>query len=117
VVFLAILGILCQVLSDTKVDIVRFAGNKSFSRRVLLNLVQVKPGTPAVNGLLDEDARLLENFYRNEGFFDAQVEKGLGVVAGKVVVTFYIQEGFRAKVADVVVQGNNAFPIDGCDKH
>ncbi|NPV14436.1 BamA/TamA family outer membrane protein [candidate division WOR-3 bacterium] len=111
-VFLAILGILCQVLSDTKVDIVRFAGNKSFSRRVLLNLVQVKPGTPAVNGLLDEDARLLENFYRNEGFFDAQVEKGLGVVAGKVVVTFYIQEGFRAKVADVVVQGNNAFPIE-----
>lgn len=111
-VFLAILGILCQVSPDTKVDIVRFAGNKSFSRRALLDLVQVKPGAPAVNGLLDEDARVLENFYRNEGFFDVQVEKGLGVVAGKVVVTFYIQEGFRAKVADVVVQGNSAFSIE-----
>ncbi|MCL6465596.1 MAG: BamA/TamA family outer membrane protein [candidate division WOR-3 bacterium] len=111
-VFLTVIVILGQVAPGMKVDIVRFAGNKSFSHRVLVNIVQVKPGALAMEALLDEDARTLEAFYRNEGFFDVQVEKGLGVVAQKVVATFYIQEGVRAKVADVVFEGNRAFTAE-----
>jgi len=112
VFFLTVIVILGQVAPGMKVDIVRFAGNKSFSRRVLVNIVQVKPGALAMEALLDEDARTLEEFYRNEGFFDVQVQKGLGVVTQKVVATFYIQEGVRAKVADVGFEGNRAFTAE-----
>lgn len=88
---------------------VKFKGNRSFSSRTLVQMVQVKPNRPVSDAALEQDARSLENFYRSQGFFDATVEKGIGVVSGKKVVTFYVNEGQRARVSEVVIQGNRAF--------
>lgn len=107
--FLTALLFFGQMVPGERVTIVRFVGNRAFSRRILSGLVQIKPGQPVLDVLLEQDARTLEEFYHHEGFFDARVEKGRAVAAGKLVVTFYIQEGARAKVSEVVLQGNNAF--------
>ncbi|MGQ9678256.1 MAG: BamA/OMP85 family outer membrane protein [bacterium] len=101
--FFLILG---QTLGGEKVASVRFVGNRVFPSHILRGLVQTKPGQPAADFFLDQDARTLEEFYRQEGFFDVRVERGLALVTGKFVATFYIQEGARAKLSEVTLHGN-----------
>ncbi|MGQ9707670.1 MAG: BamA/OMP85 family outer membrane protein [bacterium] len=92
-----------------KVDEVQFQGNRTFHARTLLGVVQVKPGQPTSEPLLDQEARNLEEFYSSHGFLTVKVEKGLGVIKGKRVVTFYINEGPRSKIAAIIIEGNQAF--------
>lgn len=101
-------AIVGQVRAATLLSEVRFQGNRSFSRRLLGSVVSAEPRKPVSESGLERDARLLEEFYRDRGFFDVQVEKGLAEVGGRWVATFYISEGERARVRRVIINGNAA---------
>ncbi len=91
------------------VGAVKFRGNRSFSSRLLLQLVQVKPHRPISDALLEQDVRILEEFYQGHGFLAVAVDKEIGIKEGRAVVTFHINEGKRARVDDVVMEGNRSF--------
>lgn len=92
-----------------KVDQIRFQGNRAFTSRTLLGVVQVKPGQPTSGAILDQDGRSLEEFYFGQGFLTAKVEKRIGVIKGKTVVTFSIREGPRSRISNIEIVGNRAF--------
>ncbi|MEO0070878.1 MAG: POTRA domain-containing protein [candidate division WOR-3 bacterium] len=100
----------CLLAFGSEVGAIKFKGNRSFSSRHLSQIVQVKPKQPISDVALEEDVRALENFYRSQGFFNARVEKGVGIVSNKKVITFHIMEGERARIGAITIQGNRAFP-------
>lgn len=91
------------------VNVVRFSGNRSFPRRVLAEVVAVRPGRATSETALDRDAVALRRFYEAQGFFEAKVEKGIGRFGGRLVVTFTVSEGCRTKISEVVFTGNAVF--------
>lgn len=88
---------------------VRFQGNKAFSRRQLGSVISSGRGQPVTETGLERDARVLEDFYRDRGFFDVRVEKGTADVKGRWVATFYVSEGERVRVGRVGVKGSSDF--------
>ncbi|MEO0019506.1 MAG: BamA/TamA family outer membrane protein [candidate division WOR-3 bacterium] len=94
-----------------QVDAVKFAGNRSFPTRLLRSLIQTKPGQPLMNAQLVDDVRTLENFYTHNGFFAVKIEKGIEKIKGKTVVKFYINEGMRSRISDIVITGNYFFSV------
>jgi len=99
-------------LAGQPVQEVRFQGNRSFSARVLGTVVSVKPGTVVTEAAMGQDARALEKFYEGQGFFDAVVERGVGMVQGRLVVTFSINEGPATRIGQVTIHGNRAFATE-----
>ncbi|MGC9110418.1 MAG: BamA/OMP85 family outer membrane protein [candidate division WOR-3 bacterium] len=91
------------------VEQIRFQGNRSFSSRLLLSVVQVRRGRPVTEALLDQDSRSLEWFYKTQGFMSVRVEKGVEVRQGKATVFFRITEGRRSRVQEIVITGNQEF--------
>jgi outer membrane protein assembly complex protein YaeT len=101
--------IICQSVATGLVERIRFQGNRSFSSRQLLTLVQVRRGRPVTEALLDQDSRNLEWFYRAQGFMNVKVERGMVTEKGKTTVFFRITEGTRSRVGEIVITGNQAF--------
>ncbi len=89
---------------------VMFQGNRSFSRQALLAVIQTRPKQKINEATLLQDLRALESFYKNQGFFEVKVEKGVKTVRGSKTVTFYINEGPRTKIYKINIEGNRDFP-------
>lgn len=100
----------CLLAFGSEVGAIKFKGNKSFSHQHLAQIVQVKPKQEISDAALEEEVRALENFYKSQGFFAATVEKSIGMVNNKKIITFHINEGERAIIGAVTIQGNRAFP-------
>ncbi|MEO0085795.1 MAG: BamA/TamA family outer membrane protein [candidate division WOR-3 bacterium] len=98
-----------QLQAGAELSEVRFQGNRAFSRRLLAGVVSAEPRKPVSETGLERDARVLEEFYRDRGFFEVQVEKGLADVRGRWVATFYVSEGERSKINRLIVSGNRDF--------
>jgi outer membrane protein insertion porin family len=99
---------------------ISFEGNSSFTDQTLLGKIQTKtyiwilrPGTYTENQV-QEDIASLRNFYRTEGFLDAQVGRRIDYSEDrqKMMITFLIQEGTRYCIADIKVTGNRTFSSD-----
>lgn len=88
---------------------VRFTGNRSFRTRLLHSLIQTKPGQVIQEALLEQDVRTIEGFYISNGFFAVKVKKAIEQIKGKNVVKFYINEGVRSRIGDIVITGNSHF--------
>ncbi|MBN2538277.1 BamA/TamA family outer membrane protein [candidate division WOR-3 bacterium] len=95
-------------LGDT-VEAVRFEGNRAFSGRALRTVVTLRKGQPLVEARAATDARLLERFYRDNGFRAAEVEPGIRAGRRQQVVTFQVSEGTRSVVAGIGFEGNRFF--------
>ena len=99
------------------VDDVRFEGNATFSRRTLLKLMVTRPSgfldkVPFSERALKDDVKALRDFYRNEGFLDAEVKVASverDSTRFRVRVVVAIREGPRTMVADVAFFGNRVF--------
>ena len=98
-----------QVGPADTVEAVRFSGNRSFKARALAGVVSARKGEPLIEARVDNDARLLAQFYRDNGFRSAEVERGLGRGRKHSVVTFFVREGPRAVIDTVVISGNEYF--------
>ena len=101
-----------QLSAGDSLEAVRFQGNRSFPPGLLKSVVTVRPGQPFAPGRLENDARLLEQFYQFQGFREATVEAASRPGKRHPVVVFAIREGPRARVAGLVIAGNTAFGVD-----
>lgn len=110
-IILTLLGIV-QLIPIGQVEQVRFQGNRSFSSRLLMTLVQVRRGWAVNDALLDQDSRNLEWFYRSQGFMNVKVEKRVDTTKGKAVVFFRLIEGMRSRVKEIAFTGNQAFSAE-----
>ncbi len=98
-----------QVSAGDSVEAVTFTGNHSFSAKVLASVATLKPAQPLMPGRLDNDGRLLEQFYQYNGFRQVRVEAGTKRGRRHWVVTFFVKEGPRAKVGRVSLTGVGSF--------
>jgi outer membrane protein insertion porin family len=111
-----------RIEEGTKVDItgIDFEGNKAFTSHQLLAKLDLKP-----NSLLHhkrftlerqrEDQTHLEEFYRNNGYKDAQVTSGDPVYSPdrrQVRLRYVIHEGSLYRFGDVQWSGNSAVPTE-----
>jgi len=104
--------------TKTYVDAVRFKGNKAFSARRLNRVVSSRGRLwPLRTGVLDmeaveRDVVELRNFYRSEGFLEAEVHRELAFDVPqrkKVVLTFLIEEGRRFRIRKTRFEGTSVF--------
>ncbi|MBN1341173.1 MAG: outer membrane protein assembly factor BamA, partial [Phycisphaerae bacterium] len=97
-----------------------FEGNENYTARRLKKEVKTKTYVWIFRtGDLDEeradrDAADLRNFYRNEGYLDAQVSYRLETSEDRrdVTLVFVIDEGIRYHVETIKVEGNVVFDDD-----
>ncbi len=84
----------------------------AFSRGTLASLVAARPKKPSGEMQLNSDVASLTQFYRNEGFFSADVERQ--VTRGKrlPVVTFRVTEGPRTRATAIAISGNATVGTD-----
>lgn len=93
---------------------VDFSGNKTFSRRKLLDRMVTKPSSPVdwvpyARGALEDDIKMLQSFYRNQGFLRADVQihhVRLDSSRKFAYVTVLVEEGRRTYVQHVSIEGN-----------
>ena len=98
-----------------------FEGGESYSRRELKKQIKTKTYIWIFRtGEFDEeraerDAADLRNYYRNEGYLDAQVSYRLETSEDRrdLTLIFVIDEGVRYTVESVKVEGNTVFDDDG----
>lgn len=109
---MVVLLICLQVITAGRVDRVLFQGNRSFSSRMLMTVVELRRGSPVTEVLLEQESRDLEWFYRSQGFINVKVEKEIEATKGKLTVIFRINEGHRSRVGEIVIKGNQAFSSD-----
>ncbi|MEO0079405.1 MAG: BamA/TamA family outer membrane protein [candidate division WOR-3 bacterium] len=107
---LVISVLLAGQIAGQPVQEVRFQGNRTLPRRVLASVVSTRPGKVVTETALEQDVAALERFYEEQGFFDARVEKGFGMVQGRLIVTFYLNEGPRTRIGQIALNGNFSFP-------
>ena len=97
-----------------RVNTILFEGNTTFSDRRLKGKIDTKtyvwilrPGTYAEDQI-QEDIAALRNYYRTEGFLDAQVGRRIDYSPDRqrMTITFLIDEGPRYCVNDIRVEGN-----------
>ena len=102
----------------TKLKRLIFKGNNTFSYNQLSSRIQVKPKglisfiSSANNfdeGILNFDKNKLISFYKKKGFFEIKVEYLISQENGNVTLTYYISEGNRLKVNNLVTNDDLLF--------
>jgi len=96
----------------------RFEGNANIETKELRPSIESKTWFPLIRGgelnreRLELDAGEVRNFYRGEGYLDAQVGRRIDISPNEkdAVVTFLIDEGERYTVRDLRFEGLLVFP-------
>ncbi|MEM0915445.1 MAG: outer membrane protein assembly factor BamA [Planctomycetota bacterium] len=96
----------------------RFEGNDSYPAKELRPEIQSQTWFPLIRGgelnrqRLELDAGEVRNFYRAEGYLDAQVGRRIDISPNEkdAVVTFVIDEGERYTIRDLRFEGLDVFP-------
>lgn len=102
----------------TKIQEVRFAGNKDFSEKKLMKQLKTKPKGILSFGILkedkfQEDLERLTNFYKSQGYIDMKIVdvKRERSKDGKwLVLTIEVSEGRQYSVDKIAVGGVQKFP-------
>lgn len=103
-------AVLTYVFEETRfIEDVTFVGNKKLKEREIRSAVSWKEGDSFLAEAYDEERDALLAAYRNKGFLNATVDIVVEELsASRVRVTYFINEGKKAKVKDVVFVGNGA---------
>ena len=113
----------------TKISSINFIGNKKISNRRLRDVISSQEhkfwkvlarNTNFNKNLLDLDTRLMTNYYKSSGFYDAKVSSKLAKIneAGNAEIIYSIDEGERYIVKkistniDVVFDKKIFFPLN-----
>lgn len=84
-------------------------GNDELTTEKLKEALTLLPRTAFNLQLVNENAEKLRLKYQDEGYYDAVVVPVVSEArAGDRTVVFYIEEGEKVKIADVVITGNSA---------
>ena len=91
------------------VEAIKFTGNRTFSSKLLVEVVTVRRGKTSSEGQLNRDVAALEKFYQDQGFFQVAAEKSAAKGRKRQVVTFHVVESTRTLVGSIDIVGNTAF--------
>jgi outer membrane protein insertion porin family len=107
-----------------RVEIISFAGNRSFSDKELRKVIDTSTWNPLsfltmggayVRDVVRNDRVKLVQFYHNNGFLDSAVSEPAVEIddkAGDIFITFSIDEGVQYRVASLAVTGDEETPKD-----
>ncbi|MBI3354467.1 MAG: outer membrane protein assembly factor BamA [Nitrospirae bacterium] len=106
-------GVVLKFILKEKVLIsdIRIEENAIISTKEISGLIKIKKGDEYSRRKTEETAEIIGNYYRQKGFFKAEVEAETiqEKTPDRVSVVFKIAEGFRAKVAKIEFTGNKAY--------
>jgi len=89
-------------------------GNKAIDDKTLLDALRgggIAPGRPLDRAALAQFEKELQQQYVSRGNYSAKVSSSIKTISGgRAAVVINVQEGGVAKIRDVVITGNNAFP-------
>ncbi len=93
------------------VEKIELQGNKNFSKRKILSLMEIKKKKPFKEIKLSNDIQKIVQFYKDEGFYDVEVSTSqiIDVEQEKVSIILKINEGIRYKVEDIQFEGNRIY--------
>ena len=100
---------------------IEITGNHYFDRELLSGRLQIYKAALGSRGkfsrrLLENDRQSMENLYRANGFPAAtvagQIEDNYEKKTGDLLIRFVVTEGVQTRVADLHVEGNQAFTQD-----
>ena len=93
-----------------RVTDVIFDGNQKFETEELAKLVNITVDSPLNERSLRDGASALREFYRDKGYYDAEVSPLLERGADNTVkVIFKIRENLKLKIDDVLFEGNQVY--------
>lgn len=110
-----------------RIERVDFSGNKAFSAKILRKKVDTrnynwlswitKKGYYSQQ-VVEEDKQKIIDFYRSEGYIDADVKDVKLDYPSKdeMILTFFVYEGNQYKVGKFSVEGNQLFTLDEINK-
>jgi outer membrane protein insertion porin family len=90
----------------TTAGAVVFEGNTVFSDAELLNIVELKPGAPYSDRLVDDDRYRLLSAYSNKGYLYARVDADKTPRDGTVDVRYRITEDRVVRIGRIILRGN-----------
>lgn len=103
--------VIFKVAEKPMIKRIDFKGNKKLSASKLRDAMALKEDDSLDRVKLNSDVDKLVNLYKDEGFAAAQVEPFTTAdPTNHVIITFYITEGTRVLVDNVVLEGVRAFP-------
>ena len=99
-----------------KIKKINIIGNKYFNKKVIQNIIQLKPGSHLdIPKLKENIGKLIQNYFE-EGFLQAQInEKNLVQISRSdksAVITVQILEGRKNYVKNIKVRGNKKIDSD-----
>ncbi len=86
---------------------VTFEGNKVFTSADLLGKLELKPGAPFNDRLLDEDKYRILSAYTNKGYLYAGVEVEKSPAYGAIDVRYRITEDRPVRIGKIILRGNS----------
>ena len=112
--------LIIRIIEKEKIKIERceFIGVTAFKPKQIFKVMKTKKAGLLSSGILkkeefDEDLERIVNYYRSEGFLDAQiinVEQQAGKKKNRITIRITIDEGRQYYVGIMIVQGNERFP-------
>jgi outer membrane protein insertion porin family len=100
-----------------------FNGNNSFKDKILKKITKTKERKmPFIRGtykedVLNDDINRIKNFYNENGFIDAKVNKEIEYDKKGLIIKIYIEEGKRYFVGNVNLDGELIFSEDEIRKN
>lgn len=110
-----------QLIEDGSVDVyflvepqpvigdVQTIGNMRLSDGDILGAIPGLIGTPVDETRLDRICRVIEDKYREKGYYSAKVTVDREALERNSIVVFRVREGDRSKVTEIRFEGNNTF--------
>jgi outer membrane protein insertion porin family len=90
-----------------KVDAYVFTGNQQFDEQKLVSQLKLPKGQTYNEQLAESDTKGIVKLYKETGFIDAMVERGIKFVSDKTVAVEYtVKEGDRFRIGQITVTGN-----------
>ncbi|OGC41176.1 outer membrane protein assembly factor BamA [candidate division WOR-3 bacterium RBG_13_43_14] len=88
-----------------------FIGNKKFSRKTLINAIELKEGQVANEQTISNARFKILNMYEEKLYYKTTVRDSLNVDSlNKAELLFLIEEGTIPKVGKIQISGNNSIP-------
>ena len=106
--------LIVKVQERVAIGELKINGNKAIDDKVLLDALRgggIAPGRPLDRAALAQFEKELQQQYVSRGNYSAKVSSSVKPMSGgRTAVIINVQEGGVAKIRDVVITGNNAFP-------
>jgi len=90
-----------------KVEKIVFGGNRQFDNKKLAEQTKLGPGQTYNQQKAELDTKEIIKLYRENGFINSQVERGIKFVSpNSVDVEYTVTEGQRFRIGQIIVTGN-----------